>query len=211
MIVTFCLQEDTGEVSSVERARYTIGSVRKNIPGAKIVQLSNDTFPGIEGVDEVLRHPYRGDFIMWGFGAMIKLCERPENILQIATDVLVCKNVRDVFNDDFHVAACRYPAKDRNDNAFCGDVDFIKPGGGEIFNQALAVYQSFRVKDGWEGGQTAFLRATIDTSLTIKELDYDTYCRTPDKQQDNLDEAALIHFRGPRKLWMIDYAKTKGY
>lgn len=207
MIVTFALQADTGNPSSLERVQYTIASVRKFLPGAHIIQLTNMDFAGVPNVDEVLRYPNEGDFIEWAFGALITLCARGGNVLQIATDVLIQADVSPVFDQDFDVAACRYPYKDRPDGAYCGDVNFIKEGGYRLFSDALRIYRMFPVRDGWDGGQVSFLAATKMTPLRVKDLDERVYCLTPKDKNENMDNAAIVHFRGHRKWWMVDYAK----
>lgn len=212
MIVTFCLQEDSGPVSAIERARLTVASVRKAMPSARIVQLTNETFQGLAEVDDVYRHP-RGklDFIEWAFSGLIEVCRRHLNVLQIATDVLVLRDVEYQFEGDFDIAACRYPARTRTDGAFCGDVNFIRPLGVGFLRRALAIYRGLPERDGWEGGQTAFLRAHDERQgKRFRELDFERYCRTPETPSEEVGDAALVHFRGPRKEWMPAYARRLG-
>ncbi len=208
MIVTFALQADNPQFPSIPLAELTIASVRKFLPQAKIVQLSNLDFPMVEGVDEVLRRENKGDFIEWAFGSLISLIERGEPILQIATDVLLnWAPVEDVFRKEFDVAACRYPWLDRNDGAFCGDVNFINPAGLSFWRDVYDYYMGHpEIQDGWEGGQTAFLRVVQTKKHKILELDSDIYCFTPDRPNLSLDGVKIIHFRGQRKFLMPDYA-----
>ena len=216
-IVTFAYQADTGVPPASLRVPYTIASIRKNMPGATIVQLTNETFPAAPGVDEALRYPFEGDFIEWAYGALLKLFEREQDVLQIATDILIMKDVRDVFvkHEKMQIGACRYPYQDRKDGAYCGDVNFVRAGYGGIFAEALKIYKTYAHKDGWEGGQYSFLDASklqwmnVPT-YPVEALDYDTYCRTPQKPDENMEDAAIIHFRGWRKNWMIAYAVSKG-
>lgn len=214
MIVTFALQENTGPVCAVERSFLTIKSVQRHIPKAFIVQLSNLHFPKIAGVDAVIRTDNKGDFIDWAFRSMLALGNEflDQDILQIATDILVCQDVSDVFEKDFHVAACQYPLKDRADGAFCGDVNFIKPVGRQLWREALDIYRALpeKQRDGWEGGQTALTIAFAKTGLKVLPLDYDTYCWTPEGSNQRLDGVKIAHFRGKRKRFMKDYAERMG-
>lgn len=206
MIVTFALQQDTGQPLASQRAKYTIESVRKHLPSAKIVHLTNETYPVLDGVDDFVRYPYEGDFVTFLFGAMIEAFKIGQPMLHIATDVLILDDVSNVFEQEFDVAACRYPMTTRTDGAYCGDVKFIKDI--TIIKQSLDIYNDNPdIQDGWEGGQTAFLMATQRTKLVVKDLDFDIYCATPESQQAKLEGAKIAHFRGRRKRWMIDYAK----
>lgn len=206
MIVTFALQAENKFSPVLPRALSMINSIKDHLPKAKIIQLSNEKFPGIGGVDEVQRLPYEGDFIEWALNSMVKLMERGEDVLQIATDVLLKANVSEVFNDHFDVAACRYPLRDRSDGAFCGDVNFIHSSGLSFWQDVLEMYLKSNKRDGWEGGQTAFLEVVNRNRYNVKELDYDIYCRTPEALNQDVTRAKILHFRGPRKTMMASYA-----
>jgi len=206
MYVVFALQSENEHFPVMPRAELMIASVRKHMPNAKIIQMSNDEFPRIENIDGILRRTFRGDFIEWAFGSMSELMKRGENVLQIATDVLINADVSSVFLKDFNIAACRYPLKDRTDGAFCGDVNFIKPKAQIFWEMAYGHYINHpEIRDGWEGGQTAFLH--ISKYFKVHELPYDEYCYTPDKYDEDVSKAKIIHFRGNRKAMMGEYAK----
>lgn len=207
MIVCFALQADT-DGSSLKRAAITIESVRKHIPDAKIIQMANDEFPAVEGVDEVVRRKNDGDFIRWAFSSLIGLIERGENVLQIATDIVLNGDVSDVFKEEFDVASCRYPLVDRADGAFCGDINFIKPSGLAFWRAVLDCYNNTpSIQDGWEGGQTAFLK--VSKEMPVKELDYHTYCWTPWNPEIIPEWVKIAHFRGWRKSFMEMAYKLK--
>lgn len=207
MIVIFALQADNEHFPVAPRADLMVASVRKHMPQAKIIQLSNKDYPDLLHVDEVHRRPNRGDFIEWAFGATLDIINRGENILQIATDVLINDDVSSVFLNDFNIAACRYPQKDRADGAFCGDVNFIKPSSRVFWQMVESYYLSHpEIRDGWEGGQKAFLE--VSKHYKVHELPYDEYCYTPDDYDEDVSKAKIIHFRGNRKGMMGYYAKS---
>jgi uncharacterized Rossmann fold enzyme len=209
LIVCFHLQGETALWR--ERTEIMLRSVRRAMPHAHVIQLANADFPEFPGVDEIVRFPTDGDWARWAFAALLELDARGKNVLQIATDVIVNWNVSNVFALDFDIAACRYPTRDRTDGAFCGDVNFIKPAGFQLIREALDYYNSHpEIQDGWEGNQTAFLEAAHRTLVGLKELDYETYCRTPNKLDDDLEGAAIVHFRGPRKRFMRQAAERMG-
>lgn len=208
MIVTFALQEEHPFSPVLPRADLMVASVKHFMPHAKIVQLSNLTFPAAEGVDEVIRTPNNGDFIEWAFGSLIQLLKRGEPVLQIATDILLTADVSDVFEKDFDIAACRYLFCDRQDGAYCGDVNFIQPSGLRFWEDVLEYYLMHPpIRDGWEGGQTAFLQVANLKKYRVLDLDFKTYCYTPDDIKEDISNAKIVHFRGNRKPLMPFYAE----
>jgi hypothetical protein len=208
MIVTFALQAEHPYFPVFPRVDLLTASIRKHLPDAKIVQLSNLDFPAADDVDEVIRIENKGDFIEWAFTALIQLLERGEPVIQLATDIIVTGELSSVFNDEFDVAACRYPAKDRGDGAFCGDVNFINQSGIGLWKDSLEYYRLHpEIRDGWEGGQTAMLEVAKTGKYSIKELPYDVYCYTPEDYDEDISAAKIVHFRGNRKGMMGYYAK----
>jgi hypothetical protein len=90
-------------------------------------------------------------------------------------------------------------------------VNFIQPSGLRFFEHVLDIYQQTpHIQNGWDGGQKAFLTASQRDRFRIKALDFDMFCRTPESEEEDLSGAALIHFRGQRKRWMIPTAKSLG-
>lgn len=206
MIVAFPFQADCLGFPTLPRVKLTIESIRKNIPDAHIIHITNEVYPAVEGVDEVCRYPKGDDFIEFVNKALIDLIKRGENLLHIGTDVLITKDISHVFDWDFDSAACVYPDRDKMNGQFCGDVDFIKPSGLEFWEDVLETY-SDKFRDGWEGGQKAYYDVYKANRYNILPLDYDTYCYTPEELGENICDAKIIHFRGPRKAMMEEYAK----
>lgn len=212
MIVAIPFQADHPQYPTMPRAAITIASVRKFIPEAKIIQITNLSFPGFDGVDEVVRLENTGDFIDWVTRGFIAVMQRGEPVLHIGTDVVIKAPVSDVFDDDFDVAASLYPLRDRTDGAYCGDVEFTKPSGLEFWQDVLEYYRNTpAIQDGWEGGQTAFLEVVKRNRYTVKPLEFDTYCYTPEALGEDVSAAKVLHFRGPRKWMMAEYARNEGF
>lgn len=209
MIITFAMQAECQDYPVMPRAKLMIESVRRHLPDAKIIQLSNDIFPAAEGIDEVIRNPYKGDFIEWALISFIEVLKRGDDVLQIATDVLLLDNVSDVFNKDFDVAACQYPLKDRKDGAFCGDVNFVKASGLGVWEETLKIYME-KYFGEWDGAQLAFLEIFNQNRHNILPIDYQKYCYTPESLEEDISQASMVHFRGKRKEMMQQYAVNLG-
>lgn len=66
-----------------------------------------------------------------------------------------------------------------------------------------------RCGDEWGDDQRSF-RDALEAAdgLRIVELPCDDYNRAPDNPGHDCTDAAVLHFRGPRKGWMQDYCRT---
>lgn len=209
MIVVFGFQAENQQFPTMPLAELMLASVRQHMPQAKIIQFTTPEFPALEGVDEVLRQENKGDFIEWAFRCLIALIARGEPILQIATDVLLNADVSNVFEHEFDVASSIYPTSTRSDGAFCGDVNFIKPS--QFYQEVYDYYVNTpEIMDGWEGGQTAFLHVAKTSNHKVLALPFDEYCNTPDNMEADISMAKILHFRGPRKALMPNYADKIG-
>ncbi len=207
MIIAFTLQGENENFPVIPRTEMMIASLKKFMTDAKIIQLSNMDFEEAEGIDECIRTPLTGDFIDWSFDSFISVLSRGENVLAIGTDVLLKDDVSDVFNEDFDVAACKYPLRDRTDGVYCGDVNFFKPNGLKFIQDVAHYYRTTpQIRDGWEGGQTAFRDVLSKGEYNFLELDYEVYCNTPESTHEDVDKAKILHFRGRRKVFMPFYA-----
>jgi hypothetical protein len=76
----------------------------------------------------------------------------------------------------------------------------------EIWADALA-----HVGDDWGDDQTSLYRAILERPThglwwaTLKELPVDPYNLAPEWPGDDCTRGVVLHFRGPRKRWMVDY------
>ena len=203
--VVFCLQGAHSAFPAMPIANLMIASVRRSMPHARIVQLSNLEFPRAEGVDDIFRHPNRGDFARWAYEAIIGFMQTcDDSIIQLGTDMVMMHDVSGVFDDDFTIAASPYPKRTRTDGAYCGDGVFWKFPAIDAVSDMLAQYNgAILIQDGWEGYQTAMLRTVQSGAFKFKSLDFDTYNRTPDEPNTDLTGAAIVHYRGNRKSFML--------
>lgn len=203
--IVFCLQGTHWAFPIMPIANLMIASIRRSMPHARIVQLSNLDFPRVEGIDDIFRHHNRGDFARWAYEALISFMQTcDDNIIQLGTDMVVMQNLSEVFNDDFVVAASPYPAITRTDGAYCGDGVFWKFPAIDAVRDMLGQYNAdILIQDGWEGYQTAMLRTFKNKTFKFKSLDFDTYNRTPNEPGTDLTGAKIVHYRGNRKTFMI--------
>lgn len=202
MIVCFCMEGTLGH-DAIELARIMVASVRKHLPSARIVQHSDLAYPKTPGIDEVQRRSLKGDHIQRRWGHMAEMMrDASELVLSLDCDVVLRADVGYVFNDDFDIAMCRTP--DRRDLVFNAGVIFAKPSGAGFWDEVLHEYAADRaIMDGWEGSQTALTRAAEKSVLTVRNLLFDTYNFTPTGPGVVPDSAAIVHYRGRRKRFMV--------
>lgn len=196
-----------GDESTKELARLMIKSVRRSMPEVSIIHVTTDTFPACEGVDEVFRVKRDTDFADWSYAALIQFMESSnyDGVIQIGTDVIIQDDVSSIFINQFDIASCKYPLYTRTDGAYCGDVNFIKKSGIQFLKDALFYYKTHtEIQDGWEGYQTAYLEIVKKKEHNFKELEYNAYCFTPESPVDDISKAFIVHYRGNRKVWMLN-------
>lgn len=206
LTVCFPLNAEHPKYPVRPRARRMIASVREHMPHARLVQLTSEDYPAMEGVDEVLRHPERGDFSRWLLETMLDLFKQYRgNVISLGTDMVVQADLSPVFDYDFDFAGSRYPLTTRPDRLFCFCGLFFKPDGYGVIRKTLRIYNNNPViQDGWMGSELALFCATFEPwPWMVRELDFDVFNRTPNEPGTDLSGAKLVHYRGPRKRFML--------
>lgn len=205
--VVFCLQGQGDSTSPVTpRAKLMIESIRRHMPSARIVQLSNNDYPRMDGVDDIFRHPNKGDFARWSQEVIFLFMQTCyDHIIAIGTDMVLMDDLSSVFDDDFALAASPYPIKTRSDGTYCGEGLFFKhPHGIDVIADILDQYNNDPlIQDGWDGQQIALLRTIKSNRWPVKVLDFEVYNRTPNEPGTDLTGAKIVHYRGNRKSFML--------
>jgi hypothetical protein len=185
-----------------DQARIMIASVRKHMPVARIVQHSDMEYPQTDGVDEIRRRRFDGDHIQRRWSHMQDMMRYGrENVLSLDCDVVVKRDVIDVFEQDFDIAMCR--TLDRRDLVFNAGVIFAKPSGAGFWAEVLYEYAADpAIMDEWEGSQTALTRAADKSALKVRNLNFDIYNFTPNGPGVVPPTAQIVHYRGRRKRFM---------
>jgi hypothetical protein len=178
-----------------------IRSVRAVMPEVPVIQLTDDTSPPVLGVDSVVRLPS---------GPMLErriehyaACEG--DWLLVDTDVQVRQDVRSVFTDSFDVAVTdrfwSHLPQSRE--------DWVMPfNTGVVFSRSPAFWQ--RVLEEWKRAeatdwmseQRAVYQAVRSGLFRVKILPGMIYNYPPKDPVDLCKDAALVHYKGPRKEWL---------
>lgn len=205
-----------GKISKV--AQIMVASVKRVMPAAKIVQMTDyDTKP-VTGVDEVIRKRYDGRFLMPY--RMLHLQEFPESrAIFLDTDIVVRKDLTPIFDEDFDIGLTirLEPIIDPNGvdvtkaMPYNTGVMFSKQAGKPFWAEAHQYCLSLPLeKREWWGDQLSVKAVADKTSLKVKTFPCDLYNYTPASENEDLSDKFVVHYKGRRKEWMLSLPFSPG-
>lgn len=194
-----------GDFKPRERIHPLIASIRRAMPGVPIVHLTDLQTCKIAGVDEVVR----------AFDAPLALgCVRAYascegEWLFVDTDVIVQQDVRHVFEAPFDIAVATRDGTLKPDEVGTKFMARMPYNKGAVFSRSPAFWQSaverlegMSVKQqAWMGDQLAMCE-TIQSSMFMVRILPNRYNYPPHQQFEDLRDKAILHFKGPRKVWI---------
>ena len=193
-----------------------VASVRKAMPDVQIVQFTEPNTPSaVYGVDAVLPNLRPGHPLALAVLSAYASCEG--DWLFLDTDVLVQHDVRAIFKEPFDIAvADRNGTLKRKENGskFMAQMPYNK---GSVFSRSQAFWQCAYTlllnmdakQQAWMGDQRAMCMAISSGSFNVKILP-NRFNYAPLSRTDDLTDKSIIHFKGPRKEWMLGHAATLG-
>lgn len=205
-----------GKISKV--GQIMVASVKRVMPAAKIVQMTDyDTKP-VTGVDEVIRKRYDGRFLMPY--RMLHLQEFPESrAIFLDTDIVVRKDLTPIFDEDFDIGLTirLEPIIDPNGvdvtkaMPYNTGVMFSKQAGKPFWAEAHQYCLSLPLeKREWWGDQLSVKAVADKTSLKVKTFPCDLYNYTPASENEDLSDKFVVHYKGRRKEWMLSLPFSPG-
>ena len=192
--------------------RNKIGSLAAKVakltmPGVEVCHLTDTQTPMLDGADRAIRvernvpmavfrmqhHQVGGDWLF------------------IDTDVLIHKNVESVFEDKyFDIAiANRVSGDGAHGPAFAemphnmGVVFSRNPDFWKAVEKELLTYDN--KKQEWMGDQLAVCRLIKKGAFSVNIVPGEKYNFPPSVPYD-IDKASIIHYKGPRKKWLVEHA-----
>lgn len=185
-------------------ADILVRSVRAVMPGVPVVQFTDERSPAVSGVDAVRRKPN---------GKMLE--RRLEHYadchgdwLMVDTDVVIEREVRQVFASPFDVALCDRdwphvaptPALTEEMPFNTGVVFSRSP---EFWQRVLTVWRAYpdEQKD-WLSEQRAVAQVVRSQAFRVRILPGSVYNYPPAADGEVPASVAVQHFKGPRKAWM---------
>lgn len=193
-----------------------VASVKKVMPTAKIVQMTDyDTKP-VTGVDEVVRKCYDGRFLMPY--RMLHLQDFPESqAIFLDTDVVVRKDLTPIFDEDFDIGLTIWTGPIMDPNGvdvtktmpYNTGVMFSKQAGKPFWAEAHQYCLALPLeKWGWWGDQLSVKAIADKTSLRVKTFPCDLYNYSPGSENEDLSDRFVVHYKGLRKEWMLRLFRT---
>lgn len=180
--------------TETQLGRRAVASARKMMPNATILQLAGHNFLDI-GADDVV---FMKDLNRYEHQSLV-----PGETLFLDVDVIVQKDVSNVFNDDFDAAFCLRSKFDVNNppsperRPYNGGVVFART---PEFWRVMATY--------WETAgrpiDDIFLGHFIAKGLfNVKNLPGVYYNYTPQIEGEDVSDKAIVHYKGVKKPWML--------
>lgn len=205
-----------GKTSKV--AQIMVASVRQAMPSARIVQMTDQNTKPVTGVDEIIRKRYDGRFLMPY--RLLHLKEFPPvDAVFLDTDVIVQKDLSAIFAEDFDIALTRRykPVRDLTGYDLAAEMPY---NTGVMFSRASGILFWQKAHEHcltlpeqdreWWGDQVSIKAMADNTDLKLKEFPCDLYNYTPRKQDEDVSDKYVVHYKGPhRKEWMLRAAGRK--
>ena len=213
MKVAFLHVDDKAMPVEMQRklAETMIQSVRKNIPNAYLIQMTDLDTKAFE-VDEIHRlEPFNKFFMSYRLKHLTLL---KGEILLLDTDILVLKDPSSVFEKPFDVCLTW-----RHKKIISTSTGYTRGDPSMPYNTGVVF---FRTKDfwldafdecqkledrhkHWFGDQMAVAKVVEKRRYDVAAIPCDKWNYTPTEPRENLEGKNIVHFKGTKKKhWMID-------
>jgi len=204
----FCQKTTEDSLVHFDIAKFLIQSVRESMPDVDIVQFTDDQSPEVKGVDDI--HRIGGDLPM-AIRRMTHHSRVSGEWLFVDTDVVIKKDVRKVFLDDFDIALTDREGTITNEHKYAqvmpyniGVVFSRSPNFWKFVVDTLkTVPPNFQ---HWEGDQRVIcemmkLGLHRKYGFNVKIIPGRQY-NYPPKSEDDTD-ASILHYKGNRKKYLF--------
>jgi len=197
--------------------RIMLASVRRAMPEARIVQLTDETTAPMAQVDEVVRKPYDGTHLMtFRLRHMADL--QPRNTLFLDTDVVVQHDLAFLFGQEFDVALTRRTGSIPDPNGVDGaalmpyntGVMLSKASGWDFWRQSCEYCESLHEQHRrWWGDQFAVREIAARSTFRVLDIPCDIYNYSPTFENEDVSARFVVHYKGRRKAWMLARAAAE--
>lgn len=193
MIASFLL---VGDQSYVGRMVVSVQSVL----GCPIVQMSDLKTPKVEGVDEVIRLPFRVPLMLYRLKHLASFPH--EEMLILDTDVIAKAPVDDVWHFDFDIALTRRPEVESFGMPFNTGVMFSRTR--DFWQDCYRWLETQKPElHAWYGDQHAVAAIAKRGEYDICSLPAEEFNWSPNSWEDSSD-ARFWHYKGRvRKKWLM--------
>jgi len=175
---------------------------KQTMPGVKVVHFTDINSPRIPNVDEVKRMPKECPMAVF----RMRHHQTPGDWLFIDVDVLVVKNVQNVFDEQFDIAIA---SRLKNDGAQHDYFAEMPHNMGVVFSRSPEFWAAAEKElltyepkmQEWMGDQLAVCRLIKRGGFDTRIVPGEDYNFAPNSL-DAGGGASILHFKGPRKNFM---------
>lgn len=188
-----------------------IRSVRRWID-VEVVQMTDDKSAMVPGVDTVSRAaiPEGMSYTEYRLRHINFLAGEP--FIHLDTDVIVQRDLMEVFEQDFDVALTRRYGKvwlkGKNiveDEPYNAGVFFSRTPG--FWKEMIEHYDELTdYYKRWRGDQFLLAKVAATGKYKVLDLDCKVWNRTPNLEKEDVGDSAVVHYKGHRKPWMLKRA-----
>jgi hypothetical protein len=191
-------------------AARLIQSVRRAMPRAAIVHLTDEATMPMAGVDEVRRRA-GGPIALACLEAYAHAGPGPW--LFVDTDVIVQRDVSSVFEEPFDIAVADRVGTLRPKEQGTKFMARMPHNKGAVFSRSSAFWfdaaallrTMSEVRQDWMGDQVA-MNLTIAAGRYRVRVLPSRYNYPPHRRDEDVSDKAILHFKGARKAWMLERA-----
>jgi hypothetical protein len=198
MRVSFFYQFTTpGSEKYLHIAKNLLESVRATMPGVEVWQLTDatsETLPGVDGVKRI-----EGGMPM-GLRRVTAQGQCVGDWLFVDSDVVIRKDVRDVFDSQFDIAVTDRKGTEMEGTPYGRAMPY---NNGVVFSRSPAFWDAAKATllrlpprlQEWEGEQHVLCHLAKHDQFTVKVLPGRIFNFPPTKDGD-VSHAAILHYKG---------------
>jgi hypothetical protein len=195
-----------GQGPHTDIAKHLIASARKHMPHVDLVQLTDESTPRLEGVKAIR---IAGEMPM-GVRRLSHYATLEGEWVFLDTDVIFRKDVREVFEKPFDVAVVS------REGTYMDGTEYAKVmpyNFGVVFSRSPRFWRMVltgvrtlpKQLQEWGGEQLVTCELAKRKDFHVEVLP-SAYNFTPEKRDEDVSHAAIIHGKGGRKVWLADWA-----
>lgn len=194
-----------GEGPHLLIAKHLIASAAKHMPDVSVFQLTDGATPCLAGAEAIrIAEP-----MPMGVRRLTHYTRLPGDWLFVDTDVLIYRDVREVFEKPFDVAIAS------RDGTYMEGTQYARLmpyNFGVVFSRCPKFWEALlpllkrlpAEAQEWGGEQRLMCEMAKRSPFKVEILS-SAYNFTPHKQDDDLSHVAIAHFKGLRKAWITTH------
>jgi hypothetical protein len=187
-------------------AKYMIESVRRTMPEAHLIQLSDWNTEILDGVNEIRRSDYDKNMAVFILRARLGI---KEPAIYLDDDVIVTKSIAHLLKGDFDILVCNREDSDgttRLTRKFSPyNVGVLVCKNQKFWISCYTMIETLSNKLKKFGGEQVAIAQIVDSGkYRVKKVEGKMYNRVPKRNFISSPATYVWHYKGDRKRWMND-------